>query len=392
MANVKFYVHYFIVLIFYSNVFAIQKDEFSLEKRGNDYDVNLPGTKLRLISMVFRHGDRTLDNDFSFMYPNNPYINHDDYPYNDGQLTQAGRRRAFLFGQLLRKWYNDFLGNIYYPPNVYARSTVLPRTKMTLQVILAALYPPIDSRQKWNENLSWQPVDTIYTSSSQDSLLFPYNCKEYRETYINILHSNAVIAEIEAFNDTIKDLSKYVGRNISGVYELSALYHILSIQASMNLSLPKWSHDVFPSGRLFDAAMLQYKLYNYNDKLIRLNGGILLYKILQDMNGVINGTLSDRKINLFSAHDVNVFAFLRALGIFDNKIPAFTSSVIVELREKNGEYFVRVLHYLGIPSVLSPVRIPNCDVLCPFEKFIRLTSATTATHEDPKCPLTIAIY
>lgn len=60
------------------------------------------------------------------------------------------------------------------------------------------------------------------------------------------------------------------------------------------------------------------------------------------MNGVINGTLVDRKINLFSAHDVNVDALLRALVISNDKVPAFTSSVIVELYEKKGEYFVRV--------------------------------------------------
>lgn len=60
------------------------------------------------------------------------------------------------------------------------------------------------------------------------------------------------------------------------------------------------------------------------------------------MNAVINGTLVDRKINLFSAHDLNVVALFQAMGIFEIEVPAFTSSVIVELREKNGKYFVQV--------------------------------------------------
>jgi prostatic aicd phosphatase len=60
------------------------------------------------------------------------------------------------------------------------------------------------------------------------------------------------------------------------------------------------------------------------------------------MNEVINGTLVDRKINLYSAHDLNVAAMLKTLKIFDNHIPRFTSSVIIELHEKNGNYFIKV--------------------------------------------------
>lgn len=78
---------------------------------------------------------------------------------------------------MLRTIYGNFLGNVYYPPNVYARSTIAPRAKMTLQLILAALYPPINE-QKWDQNLKWQPVDIIYTRASEDGLLFPYVCKE----------------------------------------------------------------------------------------------------------------------------------------------------------------------------------------------------------------------
>lgn len=60
------------------------------------------------------------------------------------------------------------------------------------------------------------------------------------------------------------------------------------------------------------------------------------------MNGVINGTLTKRKINLLSAHDLTVAAMLKALDIFDNKSPVFTSGVIVELHETDGDYFVKV--------------------------------------------------
>lgn len=65
-------------------------------------------------------------------------------------------------------------------------------------------------------------------------------------------------------------------------------------------------------------------------------------RIIDDMDKVINGTLEDRKINLFSAHDVNVAGMLHALKISEHYYPAYTSSVIIELHEKDGTYFVKV--------------------------------------------------
>lgn len=59
------------------------------------------------------------------------------------------------------------------------------------------------------------------------------------------------------------------------------------------------------------------------------------------MNKVIKGTLN-RKINLFSAHDMNVSGLLLALNISKRHFPEFTSSVIIELHERDEKYFVKV--------------------------------------------------
>jgi len=67
------------------------------------------------------------------------------------------------------------------------------------------------------------------------------------------------------------------------------------------------------------------------------------------MNEVINGTLKDRKLNLFSGHDTNVMSIMHALNIFYGNVPRYTSSIIIELHEKNGEFFVKV----GLISCLS---------------------------------------
>lgn len=85
---------------------------------------------------------------------------------------KAGKKRAYELGLMLRESYNSFLGDVYYPPNVYAHSTSVPRCKMTLQLVLAGLYPPVDI-QKWNSKLAWQPIDLIYNPPHEDNLLLP---------------------------------------------------------------------------------------------------------------------------------------------------------------------------------------------------------------------------
>jgi len=66
-----------------------------------------------------------------------------------------------------------------------------------------------------------------------------------------------------------------------------------------------------------------------------------LNQITDDMNAVINGTL-DRKINLFSAHSMNIVGLQHNLNIFDHRVPRYTSSIIIELYEKDKKYFVKV--------------------------------------------------
>lgn len=342
-------------------------------------------TKLRFVSVVFRHGDRNVDNEHSESYQNDPYKDRNNYPDGDGQLINAGKRRSYQLGQMLRIKYNNFLGNLYYQPNIYAHSSPIIRCKMSLQLVLAALYPPTDV-QKWNPFLLWQPTNFISSAKLDDDLLFAILCPTYTRPYHDILQNNlAVKKKVAEFDDLKKEASIHAGENITTVYGLWLLFNTLAAQSAVGLRLPEWTQSIFPCGELLDAAVLQFDIFSYGP-LNRRNGGVLLRRIMNDMTEVKNGTLKDRKINLFSGHDINVAAMLQALNIFDYRIPQYTSSVIIELHEKNDEFFVKVVHYLGIPSIMLEKSIPGCETLCPFEKFVQLTSASTATTEELKCP------
>ena len=69
---------------------------------------------------------------------------------------------------MLRQRYGDFLGD-YRPEDVYAISSDYDRTKMSLQLVLAALYPPSDELT-WNDDLDWMPVPTHFLPRELDVL------------------------------------------------------------------------------------------------------------------------------------------------------------------------------------------------------------------------------
>lgn len=73
----------------------------------------------------------------------------------------------FRLGQILREHYNYLLGDIYYPGLVYARSSDTDRTKSSLQLVLAGLFPP-SKEEKWKSNLKWQPIPYEYRSTNED--------------------------------------------------------------------------------------------------------------------------------------------------------------------------------------------------------------------------------
>lgn len=73
--------------------------------------------------------------------------------------------------------------------------------------------------------------------------------------------------------------------------------------------------------------------------------GRLLKQMTKDMVAKIKGTLKEgRKMKLYSAHDVNVYGQLYALGITKFKNPFYCSAVILELySDEEDNYYVQVL-------------------------------------------------
>ncbi|KAG7202134.1 hypothetical protein KM043_015820 [Ampulex compressa] len=341
--------------------------------------------ELQLLHVVFRHGDKVPHREYQY-YPNDPYRNHSYYPMGNGDLTNQGKMREYRIGTMLRERYDQYFGSDYWPDKIYAQSTDIPRTQLSLQLVLAGLYPPSE-KQTWNPRLPWIPAWTFFVPSEVDNLLFPHSCPRYKEAYDRYLQQDHVKSVINKYKDVMEYLTKHSGKVINTTASVAFLYNLLKEEASQNLTLPKWTEKVYPSP-MNEIIALDFKLRSNSVTLRRLNGGTLLQKAISDIRDYQAGKLKppDRKAFLFSAHEVNVAAFARTLGTNEPLIPAYGSAIILEtLRDKKGTYFVRVLLWTGVTEQLVTQTVPGCAELCPFDEFLRVVKDVIPNDDEYHC-------
>ncbi|XP_063978498.1 venom acid phosphatase Acph-1-like [Diachasmimorpha longicaudata] len=344
------------------------------------------GMELKFLNIIFRHGDRTPSEDPFESFPTSPYVNSTYSPHGIGQLNNRGKLRAYELGAFIRQQYNDFLGKIYHPHEIITHSSDLDRIKMSLQLVLAGIYPPVPE-QRWHPTLSWQPIVCDYLKREEDLMLFGIECPKHLKEFQAVLALPEVQAEVAKHSGLAKNVSQFIGRPISATKDFLNLYNGLTSLQGMGLQLPEWTDGIFPNGSLLDVATLHYRLLSYNDRLKALNGGMILKNFTDNMLAKINGDgPSDLKMVIVSGHEIHIALLQLALGVYDNHhVPQYSSAIFVELLEEMSKYYVRIYYYLGIPPVRRRIVIPRCSEPCPLEKFVELYGNVLPTDSDMTC-------
>jgi prostatic aicd phosphatase len=70
---------------------------------------------------------------------------------------QKGKQTEYEIGKYLRKTYGQLIPEQYSPDVIYAISMNLKRTKMSLELVLASLFPPLLT-EFGSPDLNWQPI------------------------------------------------------------------------------------------------------------------------------------------------------------------------------------------------------------------------------------------
>ncbi|XP_050296544.1 venom acid phosphatase Acph-1-like [Anthonomus grandis grandis] len=336
----------------------------SLVKSSTDDSNN----SLVLVHTLFRHGNRTIEDN---IYDTNPYGDESFYaPYGYNQLTKEGKRTEFKIGKALRERYDNLLGSEYNINLIDARSTVANRTKMSLLLVLASLYPP-SGELIWNDQLNWQPIP--YNTFDVDKEIYGRKvCINYKKAYKKLVKTDEILSTLKPYQEMFDYLTEKTGKKIQKAKKAADLYLELITQAAYGYPLEDWTSKYMD--QMYNITIYNYHLLAYTKKLKRLSAGYLLKKIIADSETIITNPKSPSKMYLYSAHEKNIANLLVTLNLFDDMIPTFGSYVLIELHLIDNVYGFKFFYqnYRKEEPVL--LTIPGCDEFCPIATFKELVS------------------
>ncbi|CRK95747.1 CLUMA_CG009204, isoform A [Clunio marinus] len=349
-------------------------NEDSFSKR----DENL---ELKLVHVLFRHGSRTPAD----TYPNDPHVNETFDPFGWGQLTNVGKQQMFNLGTFLRNRYDRFLDRLLKLDDVHAQSTDVSRTKMSLLLVLAGLYPPQKTSLEWNKNLNWQPIPFSYEELNKDSLLLVRTpCARYAEEMERILHYE-VRDEIDQITPLMNELSNITGWEIKTPDDVQSLYSTLKAEKEFGLKLPQWTENFFPQ-KLQYVTDRSYVLNAFNSELKRLKGGVFVKKAIQDWNEKALNKLKE-KIFIYAGHDATVTNILSAFNVWDEQFPDYGITAILELSQhkETKEFGVEIFLRNSTDCEPYQLTIPGCGNFCSLKNLQTLLESNIPQDHDLEC-------
>ncbi|XP_078050711.1 venom acid phosphatase Acph-1-like [Augochlora pura] len=334
--------------------------------------------KVELVQVLFRHGERAPLKKELWPSDTNDLSMYE--PMGLGQLTNTGKMTEYSIGKLLRKRYDKFLGDVYHPTDVYAHSTDVDRTKMSLQLVLAALYPP-SAAQTWNNRLPWMPIPTHYMPEAVDYLMKPDFLTIYLEALKDARNLEEVrrkVSQYDAFLKILADRTGINGMNVTIAYQV---YNNLSSQKSMNLTIPEWcTEEVIKT--LQSIVVLEYEIRSQTPQLKRLNGGPLVKTFIENVQ-LNKDRKRPRKIYLYSGHETNIAGFIRAHNFTEPALPNYGSAIIFEkLSDENTKEFVKLLRWTGVTKELIPYKFDGYGEVLPFDKYKELVNDVLPSKEE----------
>ncbi|XP_046327982.2 lysosomal acid phosphatase-like [Haliotis rufescens] len=344
-------------------------------------------TTLRLVNLMYRHGDRTPYT----TYPNNPHSMNTTWPQGLQWLTTDGMAQLYSLGRFLRRRYSGFLSNKYMHTEITVESSDVDRCLMSAYSNLAGLYPP-SGDQVWNSNIPWQPIPVHTRPKVEDNMLALHKpCPKYDMLY-DLRFSSPQVHRVERENKGffrfLEEKSGLTPVSFKNLWEIS---DTLFCEKNHNVTLPSWVNStIYQKLREFEA--VGYDLL-YNGTIeARLNGGPLLKKWIELAQRKLSSKSYTTKMNMFSAHDSTTVALLCALRVHNHLNPPYSSAVLMELHETGAGVFHVELYYRNVSSTdpnddtqPNQLTIPGCTSQCPLTNFVSLTKDMVPTDWDAEC-------
>ncbi|XP_065201847.1 prostatic acid phosphatase-like [Planococcus citri] len=341
--------------------------------------------KIVFSSVIFRHGDRAPTNP----YPTDRY-NISNWPQGWGQLSKIGKLQEYNLGKWFRKRYDSLITNGYRYDLLKVNSSDMDRTIMSAECFLAGFFPP-SAEERWaDDGLKWQPVPIRAIPAEIDTVIgFKVPCEKYDMEKDLVNGSPEMGAYYLEHQKIFKYIASYSGFDISPNDVLNAidnawdLYDTLFIEELYNLTLPDWSKKIYPEP-LKTIGAPTFSNIAYSREMRRLKAGPLIGNLLKEMRLKINRQLNET-FHFYSGHDTTISVLLTALEIYNGIPPPYSTSVIIELREKDGNYFVTILYKNSTTSAPYLLELDGCGYVCTWDDFVKLTENLVPENWEAEC-------
>lgn len=138
----------------------------------------------------------------------------------------------------------------------------------------------------------------------------------------------------------------------------------------------------YPGCELEEVCGLAFQLSTATPEMGRLKAGFLIREIFDRFNNKINGDLSpDRSVWIYSAHDSTIANVLNTLELFQPHFPPYASTIMFELYQTNGDYYVQIFYKNTTSVDLKPLNIPRCGPKCSLSQLNKVYAAILPTKD-----------
>ncbi|GMR37286.1 hypothetical protein PMAYCL1PPCAC_07481 [Pristionchus mayeri] len=345
-----------------------------------------PDDQLLLVQVVIRHADRASMHGFA------TNISEEIFFRGNGELSDDGIENAFKQGLDYRERYvkTGFIDERMITNQISIRSSSVPRVLMSAASFTSALFnktdggmgriPPIFTKDSEEDPLLVPPLDCL---NGWEDVVKKYNLPFSKNAGKKSAKSASTMRKSRKHAQALVVLMKTEMPEECKVVPPELLEAIVAELPNPHINLPPEWIPCAENG----AKKLLFKYMEllagageeFNLQRLQRTAGLLTATLLDNMAAMLNCTSSEcdePKLRVYYTHDINVLAsafIFDAIHLYQNKTPAFSSSLVFELR--NGKFgpYVNILLKNGVSAPF--VESDRCQKNCTLDAVVELTKS-----------------
>lgn len=343
------------------------------ESKASRYIVQANVASLRQVLFLHRHGDRT-----PIQFPSEDKLAKEPFwAFNGyGQLTNRGKARLHLLGQIIRGRYDLFMKGSVNKNNRISRSSGSLRCIESAQVFLSSFLSLNSTRSPdakeliWDKSddvLSqiWQPASIQSVPTEIDGMLAEGAvCKALTDEYANVIEKSKLVQDLYKDYKLEADVIK-----IAYNFDVDAFYKWFWGSSQIEVERSYFPDKMDPRilaiyDRMQEAGNKALTAYQSTLTSKRLRSGLLINDMVQNMKLYTQDPANTKKFVHYSAHDLTLIVILGMLGEWERfgSRPDYASNIAIELHQDTVDkvWFVRVFYMPRVPAIPIELNLVKC--------------------------------